>query len=387
MAKHSEKLCWAAVFCMITVEISLCLFALGREHGRDFLLRYNQATMVRQGTSPATVFLAPPQETEVPRDSSKDVTVDSPWTYTMFIPFSLLPYKTALLIFSCIQLVAIMGIIAWGYYFAYDIFRQQATALFIAFEMCLMIYIQTDLHVGNLGLICAAALCGMLFALECGKDWLAGVFGFILILKPQAGVLFFIPLLMDKKYRTILCAGVLCVLFSLVSSLLVHQFPWEILHDTYIGGKRFISEPALAGFLGILHPLIPLDKILSMEMVTGFMVVAVMSYRLRKAGHWFIRLLPALVLSTMWTYSRIYHLNVIALLLWATCVIFFESETVKQRIISGIMWLCVLWPLFNFAPAWCYALKHLCLLVVMFYIINRYQSGQFKLYDIKEIQQ
>jgi len=152
----------------------------------------------------------------------------------------------------------------------------------------------------NYGVLLVAALLLMVTALEHNKQVLAGICWAFVMIKPQVGLLFFFPLLFSKKYRTILTACFVCLAMTTLMAMYYHESPFDLLIQIPQIGEPYQNSPLITK---VLKPLLGMWGQTCWMILMGS-VCAYASYKMRKCGHWLLRLAPALLCFPVWTYSN-----------------------------------------------------------------------------------
>ena len=187
----------------------------------------------------------------------------------------------------------------------------------------------------NYGLILLGCSLLLYTALEYKRDILAGIIYSFIMIKPQIGVLFFFPLLIGKKYKTIVIAGVICILETLFTAWQLDKSPVElILQLPQIGApfhKGFFANIAIKIF-GSYGQYISIG---------GFVVIVVVGcFLVRNAKDIWVRFLPAVACIPFWTYSH-NHDWLVAL----TCFLYIlRDKNLYPRLYNLCFCLVLLWP-------------------------------------------
>ena len=248
----------------------------------------------------------------------------APWEYIVMMPFALMPRTVAWTFYFLIMMAGLGVLFVVGRSFCV-IFAgcDRATGLIGGAVPVLLagLPIYQNFHAGNLAVPVLVASAMMAVCFNRGCDVLAGVCWSLAMLKPQIGLVFAIPLLMLRKFKTCLVAATICVTFSVFASLFCDASPWTLILQTPAANTfafmgcgtmpRFLC-PCLPGGLGILAGL-----------TVGAALCAYMTRRLVASGvrDWTIILMPAAVMGAAWTYAQCYSFS----MNWFFFVVLFAS--------------------------------------------------------------
>lgn len=177
-------------------------------------------------------------------------------------------------------------------------------------------------YYGNYGFILLLFSVLMYESLVRGKQIYAGLSWAIMMIKPNVSILFFWPLLFQKKYVAIGVAIAICLLATLWPAYVYNCSPTELILQISEQGLAYIPRNSPPG---IAFRLLGINGI-RLWMGGWFVFCGVLSYCLRKVPSWMVRLLPALVLASIWTYSKEYD----RMILW-----FFYFVVVQQLLNRG----------------------------------------------------
>lgn len=298
----------AAALYLAATAVYMLKFA--RVNFCDFQARYNEVHCVWSGLDPYDLYAGKKTSPHfyawwgvVPDDPmARCVDFYPPWAYTYLAPLAALPYRAALGIFLTLNLLAVLGIAAIGARLGYQVRQDRldaafagACAIFLAKSLPLM------LDAGNYGLLAVFAAIVMALFLNRNREVLAGLAWAFIMVKIQTGPLFFIPLVIARKYKTIAVAVAACVLASLPTALLVGKSPVDLVLCLASRGSDMIQCSVLGGALSRLftNPQITL-----VEALLGVSVCAAASWQLRAQKEWLIKFVPPAITSTLWTYSQ-----------------------------------------------------------------------------------
>ncbi len=301
------------------IDISLNIMALknGDYFLYDFQLRYNEVRCLFSGINPLHIWDGSAMSLQFspfywgcPNTRwHQYVAAYPPWSYTFFMPFALLPKRVAA---ACWLVVEICCAV---YLFGYSLLSERnytmpvwkrvfptiaAMPLLYAFVSCL--------SVSNYGLVIAASLLSMVHCLNRNRQFAAGFFLALAMLKPQIGLLIVVPLLVGRRFKTVIYGGCICLVASIPPALLCGESPIDMIWA--------IKDYSAAYSLGELPAGAFIPKwiftsgncsaanIIANAFV-GVAVCGVLSYLLRASKDWLVRLVPAFILCVFWTVSRL----------------------------------------------------------------------------------
>ena len=281
----------------------------------DFTLRMNEIQCLRKGVDPfdvwhADVKLPPYYPNNRPdlrdEECTEPINAYAPWEYTLMMPLSYLPRKTAWVVYLVFMFVCLGVIVAAGYKMGKSL-RGDAWdgALTATLPVVLSFYpIWSNFCIGNLIVPVIAALVAMAWCLNRGHDIAAGVCWSIAMVKPQAAILFAVPLLWRRKFLTCAVAAGLCLLLSVPPALMCKTSVVKLIMET----------PAANAFLFVGCGTYPScfcngaggSMDIGMGLAIGLICCFAMTLMLRKAADWLLLIMPAAVVSMCWTYVQTY---------------------------------------------------------------------------------
>ena len=340
-----------AAIAVLALSFSVFLLPSTWRPGCDFTWRHNEVRCLRSGLDPYDVCFLGAESPEYcsvfhPEPGKKPVNAYSPWQYTWFLPLSHLPLRTAHTVFMLLNLgaLALIAVLAGrmgckccrgfkscrGYRSCDDDgkrcntcnfcntcqpLQQSTLSLVIASAACFLgLGLVRVLQVSNYGLLMAAAL--MLLATVPNAGPLALC---VLMVKPQIGILFVIPLLLSRRYRTVFGAVLLCGLSVLPAAALCHGNPVQMVLRVVFSGTHSIRAAEVG--TGLLPPPLiaklsafaPASVWLAVSAVAGFGLCLWGSWRLRKHPDFAVRLLPAATISLLWMQGHFHDRVILAL--------------------------------------------------------------------------
>lgn len=217
----------------------------------DFSLRMNELAYVRQRVNPYDVWHGdvslPPYYPntlvgELPAGCTKQVNAYAPWEYVVMLPFSFFPEGwdwTAYCILMGLALALLLCLPGCA--------ARTAPFLQSVLPLLAVAYpVWSNTAVGNFATVSLAASVAMAWTLNRGRDGLAGLCWAIVMLKPQIGLAFAIPLLLRRKWRTLFVAGGVCLLLTVVAAAFCRASPVAMLLQGPAANTSFFRAFALA---------------------------------------------------------------------------------------------------------------------------------------------
>ena len=234
------------------------------------------------------------------------VGVNPPWVYTAFMPFSLLSHRGASAVWFCIKFLCLGVLLLWGVRIARRTGRDKEEALIVGVSAVLAIALPAfqDFLSMNWALVTVVATMLMATCLNGGRDILAGVCWAFVMLKPQIGLAFAIPLLMMGRFKACLAAVATCFVASIPPSLMCGKSPVEMI--LAISGAYTRDYWGCGTMPHFLVDILSQGLAIPLGLVAGAIVCALMVWVMREEKNWFFLLMPAAVCSVSWTYARCY---------------------------------------------------------------------------------
>ena len=312
--------------------------------GFDFRQRLNESICsISEGVDPYLVYSGEiehakyyPYRNSPSEGRTEPVNGYTPWTYTFLFPLTKLPRLWAWRLGLCIGIVALASFFAWGCrrasragFNAVDAAFCGGAALFLGMSPARCI------HSGNLDALVTPAifLCGV--CLQRKIDGLAGVFLALAMSKPQSALLFCIPLLFGKKWKTLAVGAIVDVLATFVPASACGISPLTLILDI----PKFSADMAATGGLLVPRELYPVlqqwfspMEITYFGMVVGAGLCAWLSWRARREEDWFLKFIPPAVWSVAWTYCTNRCVYFIPQFFFALS--FVKAKTKKEKMVA-----------------------------------------------------
>ena len=246
-----------------------------------------------------------------------------PWEYTLLLPFSFITLQTANAIYKGLELAALFCV----FFFA---FRRSTQIGSIVWKRCILTFsfllMQPEawnyaFKYDNWAILFCAGVACLIFFLNKGWQFAAGLAWAFLMIKPQQGIWFAIPLLFRRQFRTIGVATAICLLASLPPAILCGKSPIELILEIpkfrlqpYFWTSLFPPQVfCLAGECFFPKAALVFGAILCL----GFSLWA--TWKIRKETDWFIFFQPTFFCVCagypLWYQDRLFYFFPIVFLL------------------------------------------------------------------------
>lgn len=269
-----------------------------------------------------------------------------PWVYTAFMPLTLLSHRSATFAYFCVMMSCMALLVLCGVWIAQrnGCARQDAIIAACLSVLAISFPVFQDFLSMNWALVTLSAAVLMAVCLNKGHDILAGVCWAFVMVKPQIGLAFAIPLIIKCRVKTCAAAVVTCLVASIPPSLMSGTSFWKmifVIPGTYV--HEFWGCGTMPRFV---VNLIPSGAAVMAGLVIGAVVCALMTYKMKSEKDWFFFLMPAAACSMSWTYARCYS-HVMA---WFFFICLAASIVKGSRARS--QWIIAVFALFFTTRAW-----------------------------------
>jgi len=305
----------------------------------DFRLRYNEVSVLKLGHNPFDIWMgktvvggyqpfvgykwhkAVLEDSEYAKHlaatggkpSGKRVHAYPPWAYTLTLPFSYLPFEKA----SFVWMQMLLALTAAGFCAAFVFGKKLrgnawdgillASGLLIAATPAL----NHSYAERQWGPVILAALAGFVYFTDKKREVLAGLCWAVVMVKPQFGVLLFIPLAFARKWKTIAVAVAACLLLAIPPAVLCKTSPVDLILCVKDAGSGFFLGSGFAPWpvLMELNRHIPestdiTKPVMAAGAVAGLLLCLLLVFRLR-AQPLRVQFAATVVCSLAWTYCNI----------------------------------------------------------------------------------
>ena len=272
----------------------------------DFNLRLAEVDCVKRGVDPflvwnETTVLKPyysnnPNRKLIPEGCTRQISVYVPWEYGLALPLSFVSADVAWWAFTVFSFALMVFVAVVG-----------ARRLFWLAPVPILIVahpIWSNFQVGNYAVLVLAAAIGVATCLDRGMNIAAGLCWMLVMIKPQIGIPFAIPLLMRMRIVAGVSAAAACLVLSIPAILLCHpdlpEFFVEASQASAFAFEGCGTWPKfLCGRLG--------DGVdIGIGLAIGAALCIWMTWLLRRERDWLVYLMPAAVCGSCWTYTQAY---------------------------------------------------------------------------------
>ncbi|MBR6060061.1 MAG: DUF2029 domain-containing protein [Victivallales bacterium] len=346
------------LFAVISVSmmVSNVIWGISSIPGYDFRLRYHEVECLRQGIDPYDIISKKLESKEYAlfatpavAQGAKALHVYTPWEYTWFLPLSFLSKNAAGAIFLFLSILAYIGVSIYAYYEGLAFRGKWEDGLFAATAaLFLGASAGKMLSVANYGAINAFWILLLILALSHGHDVMAGIVWSFLMIKPQIGMLFVIPLLIKRKYITIGVAVASCLICSLPPALMCGKNPLILILEVPLGGA-FVADAngtmlIPSQVFNLLKGKVPGIALMLVSMLVGAGICAVLTWRLRKNNRWLVIITPTVVCTLLWSFCHPHDRVILWLTQFLLALTILKTQKANVRYYCFMLIFLTAWP-------------------------------------------
>lgn len=306
---------WCAL-ALVGVFSALCLFTPAAARC-DFNYRMAEVDCVRRGVDPFRVWdedvvVRPyysnnPGIRSVPDGCTEMISVYEPWEYALMMPFSFLRKNAAWFLYSALSLASVLLLVLVAGRKAPLVEEERrADVVFGAAAATLVVCypLWSNLQIGNH--ICVVLFFAALMAhcLNVRRDFLAGLCWMMVMIKPQIGLIFAVPLMLRMKIRVGMVAVAACLLLSVPAAVLCRTSMLDLLLEP-AQASAFAFDGCGAWPKFLCGTFSQSGDILA-GTVIGALACLWMTWLLRREQDWFVIFVPAAMTASCWTYTQAY---------------------------------------------------------------------------------
>lgn len=320
----------------------------------DGFLRWQECACILHGIYPMDIVLGriPAIEEFGVFDSS---ITNTPWSYLLtnilypgFLPWSAARIWSICLFTACAALCAL---------FLYKKLFQSSQNKLLTIFLCIQFFVHfgwgSSLNKLNNGMFCVLAITAVLILMEyyphtTKNEILIAFLMVIAMLKPQVALLFYIPLLIQKYYKSIFLSGGILLASWLGLSAIVNISPLTILLEQFQAGvdSKYTAVYVYCGILDFLTMFgIKASLIMLIEAAIFIPVVFILCYRFRHTSTWVIFSIPALFML-FWCYHHNTEVQIVGILMVCIAYLLFTEPTLSKIEQA----YCIFLLLFNLCP-------------------------------------
>ena len=258
------------------------------------------------------------------------------------LPLGLIPPRAA----SAAQFFLMLGCLAYlilfvrGKCLSLGLGKSESLVIGMLSILAIAVPILQDFCSQNWMVILLAAAALMTACLNMGSrrgDIMAGICWAVLMIKPQTGLLFAVPLLMRRKFTTCATAVLTCIIMSIPPSIMCGTSPIELIFVT--PGSNSAQFWGCGTFPSFLTELIPQNAAIMVGLAVGVGICVAMTRLLSNHDDWLFMLMPAAVCSMYWTYARCYS-HVMGWFFFA-CISFAIIRRPSSRLLWALLALAI----------------------------------------------
>ena len=307
--------------------------------GCDFTMRYNEIRCVLDRIDPFAITrgdVTHPVYVRFNRwePGKMNLTGYTPWTYAFLLPFAVLPKALAAAAYTLLELGCILFLFRFSYCHAKRTGLPEKNAIAVSASLCLLVYpITSAFGTGNFGIPFAATIALMAVFLNNGNGACAGLCWAFLMCKPQIGILFAVPILLHRKWKTLEVAAVVCLSATFAVAAWLRESPvallLEVVRDGDVGYYATDFLPRI--LFRSATSCIPKTVILLFHGILGLLLCLFCSWRTRASALWTVRLAPATMFASVWTYSWPHDKCIYAIIVAIAMTIWFRTDLNRWR--------------------------------------------------------
>lgn len=278
----------------------------------DFALRYHEVQCLRSGINPFDVYKENvlsdryhPVNRTSPNPESVMVHAYPPWEYSYIWPLTYLELHCAAWAFNAIDIVAFILCI----FFAFrQGFRHGSTNLTGVLAAAFFLFsgkgLSDQFQAGNYSWCVLAALFSMCALLNKNRQIEAGFCLALAMTKPQMTLLFVIPLLLNKKFCTVITGAVICLSACIPPAIALKCSPIELILEIREIGNAYVTQTLILP--QTVFRFLETSVCAGTAQITScFLIILIcccFTMRIGRSGDWLCRCAPAALLAPSWTY-------------------------------------------------------------------------------------
>ena len=366
-----------AAFSLFIAAVNL-LYGIRNIPGYDFKLRYHELECIRQGIDPYDIVMKNVPSTEYAlfgtpeaKPGVKTLHVYTPWEYTWFLPFSFLPERAAGTVFLLLSASALIAVGAYACVEGRKAGSDWVDSVFVGSAAIFTGYSAGEvLAVGNYGAINALLIVLLVITLSAGHDILAGFVWAFLMMKPQIGVLFAIPILMKRRFLTAGVAVATCIICAIPPALMCGKNPVELILEVpracsgaaEDNGTMLIPSTVFR----MLQGKVPYALLGGISMLIGSALCFILTWRLRRMTNWLIFLVPTVVCALIWNYCKPHDRVILSITQLVAALAVMRTDRKPVRIFCLVLIFLTAWPLLRDSSTLTKLIRRIPLVMLVF---------------------
>lgn len=321
----------------------------------DGFLRWQEGACILHGVYPMDIILG--RIPSIPEFGVFDNTTTTvPWSYflaNIFYPGVFPTWNSAKI--WCLALFTVLGVTCA--LILYKTFLNARLSKLLSVFLCIQFFVHfgwgSSLNKLNNGMFCILALLMVLLLLEyqphnTKNEMEIGFLMVIAMLKPQVAMLFYIPLLFRKYYKSIFLSGCILLISWLGVSAMVHVSPLTILIEQFQVGAD-LKQTSVYVYYGIFDFLTRFGFstafIMLLEAAVFIPLTFMLCYRYRNCSAWVSFSIPALFML-FWCYHHNTDIEIVGILMICIAFLLLSDSHLKK----GEQVYCIFLLLFNLCP-------------------------------------
>ena len=219
-----------------------------------------------------------------------------PWEYTVLLPMSALPVKMANGIFRAMELLSVFGICLFAFKRSRCLPVSEQARLVVASAVFLLPPESWEyaFRYDNWTLLFCMGVVAFLVSLENGWPIVAGLAWAFLMIKPQQGIWFAIPIFVKRQFKTGIVAVVICLTASIPPSVLCGKTPYDLIVEIpKFRAQKFLGTTLFpAAVYRFFDDNIFPNAALFAGLLICFVFCAWSTWKIRRTQNWFLLLQP-----------------------------------------------------------------------------------------------
>jgi len=339
---------WALVACVLVSGFFVRPSCDTR--GIDLEMRLNEARCVLDGYDPFLVWNGTTPrpgyepwgfEHLLEVEKYKLVHAYPPWAYTFVMPLAVLPREWARLIYVAGEYAVLVALFCSAFWLGLQRGRHGLVSGFIALDAVLVAVpaMARCLVDHNFGIFITGAAAMAMFCHHRGRHAIAGVFWALTLVKPQIGLLFFLPLVVRNKWRTIVVSAVVVLTATLIPAGLCHRSPVEmVLAVSQCSRGQFNGTGLIpCRLFANLLPCYGETPLMLTSAGVGCVFCLLCTWLVRKEKDIFEWVIPPVVCALAWATSRLHDHSVAALAFVGLALACDRAQKISEALLSAAL--------------------------------------------------
>ena len=317
--------------------------------GVDFRLRVNEINCMLSGVNPFDVWhgdvVVKPyvpfhgkarSVVEGKEGFTEFINAYAPWEYIMMLPFAVMPGAFSWVLYFLAMMAGVVALFCIGQRFCMrfaECSRELSVIVGSASVLFVAVPILHNFQVGNLSVPVLVAATFLAIALNRGCNVMAGVLWAFVMVKPQIGLAFAMPLLLRRRFTTCFVAAGICLAMTAIASFLCNASPIDLVMQAPAATANEFRGCGTFPFM--FCPLCSNDVGIAIGLVVGVVVCFAMTQGLYRSGirDWVVFMMPAAAVGAAWTYAQCFSF----VMNWFFFLVLFSAIACRPK--SKTLWL------------------------------------------------